>query len=196
MIANGTGSLVEGGRPRSFLMRLFASKSTARMHGSPDSQANSRTASSADTVANHQSKKILIVDDDPVILKTTSLKLKSRGYQVVTAMDGPGAISAVRKEKPDLILLDISLPQHVETAAWDGLLVMSWLRRLEEARNIPFIVITGGDPMQYKSRSLAAGALAFFHKPIDHGDLLSVIERTVTQPATGQSTECVPTFQI
>ncbi len=196
MIANGTGSLDDNGRPRSFLMRLFASKSTARERGLPDSPSSARTASSTETAANHPTKKILIVDDDPVILKTTSMKLKSRGYHVVTAMDGPGAISAVRKEKPDLILLDISLPQHVETAAWDGLLVMSWLRRLEEARNIPFIVITGGDPMQYKNRSLAAGALAFFHKPIDHGDLLSVIERTVTQPAASQSTECVPTFQI
>jgi FixJ family two-component response regulator len=80
--------------------------------------------------------------------------------------------------------------------AWDGLLVMSWLRRLEEARRIPIIVITGGDPLEFKSRSLAAGALAFFHKPIDHSDLLSVIERTVTQDGGSGQPELVPTFQI
>jgi CheY-like chemotaxis protein len=109
-------------------------------------------------------------------------------------MDGPGAISAVRREQPDLILLDISLPPNMGAVAWDGLLVMSWLRRLEEVRRIPIIVITGGDPMEFKNRSLAAGALAFFHKPIDHSDLLSVIERTMSHDA-GQP-ELVPSFQI
>jgi len=111
-------------------------------------------------------------------------------------MDGPSAISAVRKEQPDLILLDISLPPNVGAVAWDGLLITSWLRRLEEARHIPIIVITGGDPMEYKNRSLAAGAMAFFHKPIDHTDLLSVIDRAVSRDAESRQVEAAPTFQI
>lgn len=177
-------------------MRLVASRSTSRTGESPENATATETASGQRQPTATPSKKILIVDDDAVILKATSLKLKSRGYAVVTAMDGPGAISAVRKEKPDVILLDISLPANMGAVAWDGLLVMSWLRRLEEARQIPIIVITGGDPMEYKNRSLAAGAMAFFHKPIEHGDLLSVIERTVSQDVGSRLRDYDTTFQI
>lgn len=141
-------------------------------------------------------KKILLVDDDAVILKTTSLRLQSQGYAVITAMDGAAAIRAVRSEKPDLILLDISFPPDVASGgsvSWDGFLIMSWLRRLGEARDIPFIVITGGDPAKYEARSLATGAMAFFHKPLDHHSLLSLIERTVAdRPEAGFDTN----FQI
>src|SRR4051812_23121652 len=54
-----------------------------------------------------KSKKILIIDDDAVILKTLSMKLQKVGYQVVTGEDGADAIRGVRDERPDLILLDI-----------------------------------------------------------------------------------------
>ena len=174
-------------KPLSFLMRLFAARFTARGGGFPEAAAATGQGQRASP-----SKKILIVDDDALVLKTISLKLRARGYAVVTAMDGPGAISAVRAEKPDLILLDITLPQHVEAAPWDGLLVISWLRRLEDAKHIPVIVITGGDPIEYKNRSLAAGALAFFHKPIDHTDLLSAIDRSVSPQADSRHPGCAP----
>jgi FixJ family two-component response regulator len=64
---------------------------------------------------------------------------------------------------------------------------MSWLRRLEEVKHIPIIVITGGDPAKYKDKSLATGAVDFFHKPLDHDQLLAVVEKAVQQkpkPAT------------
>ena len=137
-------------------------------------------------------KKILVVDDSVVILTTMSMKLTAKGYDVVTAEDGGEAVSRVRREKPDLILLDISFPPdvaHGGGVAWDGFLIMNWLQRLEEARNIPIIVITGGDPATYKDRALAAGAVSFFHKPIDNEELLTVIRQTlgentaVTQPS-------------
>ena len=94
-------------------------------------------------------KKILIVDDDAVIIKTTSAKLKSNGYQVITAMDAAEAVSAVRQNRPDLILLDISFPPdvaHGGSVDWDGLKIMAWLQRIDEAKNIPVIIISGGDP--------------------------------------------------
>ena len=139
-------------------------------------------------------KKILVVDDSLLILKLMSMKLTAHGYDVVTAEDGGTAVSTVRKEKPDLILLDISFPPdvaHGGGVAWDGFLIMNWLRRLEEAKHIPIIVITGGDPATYKDRALAAGAVSFFHKPIDNDALLTVIRQTLgdgaveTQPAAG-----------
>jgi CheY-like chemotaxis protein len=155
---------------------------------------------SADTAPTNVAprKKVLVVDDDPIILKTTSLKLQARGYTVLTARDGAEAIQTVRREKPDLILLDISFPVDAGggAAAWDGFLIMSWLRRLEEAKHIPIIVITGGDPVKYKDRSLATGAVDFFHKPLDHDNLLAVVDRAVeikNKPATAGS---VANFQI
>ena len=132
-------------------------------------------------------KKILVVDDNQVILRTISMKLTSEGYDVITAEDGSEAVSSVRREKPDLILLDISFPPDVAHGgglAWDGFLIMEWLRRLEEGKNVPIIVITGGDPVKYKDRALAAGAVSFFHKPIDNDELLAIVAQTL-----GKSTE-------
>lgn len=138
-------------------------------------------------------KKILVVDDSRIILKTLSMKLNSNGYDVVTAEDGAGAVSTVRREKPDLILLDLIFPPdvgHGGGVAWDGFLIMSWLKRLEEAKNIPIFVISSGDPAKYKDRVLAAGAACFFPKPINHDELLTVIRQALgettaeTQPAT------------
>jgi two-component system cell cycle response regulator len=134
-------------------------------------------------------KKILIVDDSLLILKVMSMKLTANGYDVVTAEDGGTAVSTVRKEKPDLILLDISFPPdvaHGGGVAWDGFLIMNWLGRLEEAKHIPIIVITGGEPAQLKDRALAAGAVSFFHKPIDNDALLTVIRQTLGN-STGET---------
>jgi len=134
-------------------------------------------------------KKILIVDDSAVVVSALSLKLRSKGYEVSAAADGAAAVSAARREKPDLILLDISFPPdvgHGGGVPWDGFLIMDWLHRLELAKDIPVIVITGGDPVKYKERALAAGAVSFFHKPINNDELLDVVSR-----ALGQS-EAVP----
>src|SRR6185436_18936059 len=82
-------------------------------------------------------KKILVVDDSPIILKTLSMKLKSRGYDVLTAEDGSVAVSTARREKPDLILLDITFPPdvgHGGGVPWYGFLIMNWLMRMDEAK--------------------------------------------------------------
>ena len=143
-------------------------------------------------------KKILIVDDSPLILKLMSLKLTANGYDVITAEDGGTAVSTVRQAKPDLILLDLTFPPDVAHGwgvAWDGFLIMSWLQRLEDAKHIPIIVITAGEPAKYKDRVLAAGAVNFFHRPIDNDALLAVIRKTLgeepvlTGPATAPASQ-------
>ncbi len=125
-------------------------------------------------------QKILIVDDNPVITKTLSMKLTTAGYDIVTAADGTEAVSAARTEKPSLILLDLSFPPDMGVP-WDGFKVIEWLRRIESSKDIPIIVITGGDPAKYKDKSLATGALAFFQKPIDSSALLDVVRKTLTE---------------
>jgi CheY-like chemotaxis protein len=119
----------------------------------PAANYNSATASippspRTNATGTNQGKKILIVDDSVIILKALSAKLRANGYQVFTAVDGSEAVSTVRRERPNLILLDINFPPdvaHGGGVAWDGLLIMSWLRRMDEALNTPVIIITGSD---------------------------------------------------
>jgi two-component system alkaline phosphatase synthesis response regulator PhoP len=122
-------------------------------------------------------RKILIVDDNQVIIKTMTFKLKLKGYEVCAAMDGSDAVSMVRRERPDLILLDVNFPPDVAHGggiAWDGFLILDWLRRIDEARYTPVIFMSSGD---YQDRALAAGAVAFFQKPVNPESLLSVVQR-------------------
>src|ERR1043166_555733 len=134
-------------------------------------------------------KKILIVDDDPIILKTMSLKLSGQGYKVATALDASSAIAAARDERPDLIMLDISFPPDISNGgrvAWDGFQIMSWLRCLEETKSTPFIILTGADTADCRQRSQESRAVALFHKPIDHRDLLQVVKRALEQKEAGK----------
>ena len=127
-------------------------------------------------------KKILVVDDSLVILKVLSLKLKSAGYTVLTGTDGAEAISTARQERPDLIVLDISFPPDVAHGGgvkWDAFTLMAWMKRAEETAHTPVIIITSSDPVKVKDKALAAGAAAFFQKPIDHDALVAAIGRVL-----------------
>ena len=128
-------------------------------------------------------KKILVVDDNDVILKTISLRLQGAGYDVITARDGAEAVAAARKEAPDLVLLDISFPPDVGGVQWDGFRIMEWFHRLDSARKIPIIVITGSEEPQTKQRATTAGAVAYFQKPLEHDYLLKVIRATLGDTA-------------
>jgi CheY-like chemotaxis protein len=125
-------------------------------------------------------KKILVVDDNPVMLKVLSLSLKTNGYEVFTAVDGPEAFSIVRQEKPDLILLDIFFPPDAFQSGntWDAFLIMHWLQRMDEpqARQIPVFVISGAEPEEFRNRCLAAGAANYFQKPIKIPELVDAIQ--------------------
>jgi two-component system, OmpR family, KDP operon response regulator KdpE len=126
--------------------------------------------------------KVLVVDDDPITCKTLSLKLTSRGYAVATAPDAAAAIGAVRDGRPDLVLLDLHFPPDVANGGmvtWDGFQTMNWLKGLEEAQGLPFIIISASDPADYEQRALASGAIAFFQKPIEHEKLLQLIGKTL-----------------
>lgn len=129
-------------------------------------------------------KRILVVDDNAVIVRALSIKLESAGFSVLKAEDGSEAVSLARQEKPDLIILDIIFPPDVAHGGgvpWDGFLIIDWLRRMDEAKDTPIIVISGGDAKEFKDRSVAAGAVAYFQKPINHTELLSAI-RNVLEP--------------
>ena len=113
-------------------------------------------------------KKILIVDDEIDFVRILSAHLKSRGYSVVGASDAVVAITAAQKERPDLIILDVTMP------AGDGLTVLKQLGASDHTSLIPVIVVTGLAPTM-RTEALAAGAVEFYVKPVDIDILLACI---------------------
>ncbi len=129
--------------------------------------------------ANH--KKVLVVDDDPLFLKLTATQLEQEGYDVVTAKDGCEAIEAVRKQKPNVVLLDWNLPQDVTGVPWDGIRIITWLKRVEALKNIPVVMMTSGDPSKHAREAIRAGATGFFHKRLDAMHLLTLTHQALTR---------------
>lgn len=82
-------------------------------------------------------KKILVVDDDPDFCEATETLLSAKGYDVVCAGDGKEAFELAKKEKPDLILLDVMMPQS------DGFDIARQLKQEATTAKIPVIIITG-----------------------------------------------------
>jgi two-component system KDP operon response regulator KdpE len=125
--------------------------------------------------------KILVVDDDPVILKALSSALEPRGYEVFTAVDGPAAFTVVLWEQPDLILLDIFFPPDIFQSGntWDAFQIMHWLQRMggPQASRTPVIVMSGAEPEEFRDRCLAAGAVDYFQKPVKMPELLDAIQQ-------------------
>src|SRR5262249_1004225 len=104
------------------------------------------------------------------------------------ATEGAIAVSTARQEKPDLIVLDINFPPEVGAAGlqWNGFTIMQWMRRFQEASAIPVIIITSGEPEKFKDKALAAGAAAFFQKPINNQEFLMTVRRLIGQPVGTQ----------
>jgi DNA-binding response OmpR family regulator len=117
--------------------------------------------------------RILIVDDDPNLRRGLNLRLRANHYDTSYATDGVSAISMARKERPNLILLDLGLP------AGDGFTVLERLQQSASLSNIPVIVLTSRNPESNCERALQAGAIAFFQKPADNGKLLSAIRTSL-----------------
>jgi len=139
-------------------------------------------------------KKILVVDDDPITVKTLSLTLNAKGYEVFSATDGSEAISIIRQENPDMMLVDVGLPPDLGGARLsDGFQVTQWLQRAN-SRKIPAIIISGSDKPAYKGQAAAIGADAFMAKPINKEILLDSIESALSEPA--QSAEGFKTLKM
>lgn len=127
-------------------------------------------------------KKILVIDDDPIMVKTLSLTLNAKGYKVISAADGPQAISAMREEAPDMMLVDVGLPTDVGVVPWNGFQVAQWLQRMN-TQKVPAIIISGSNKPEYKQQAADIGAEAFMTKPIDNALLLASIASALANPA-------------
>lgn len=126
-------------------------------------------------------KKILVVDDNSVVVKALQIKLAEAGFVALTAAVPNEAIGVVRRERPDLIVLDLNFPSDMGGVDWNGFLIMQWLKRLEEGQNTPIVVITGNDSTKNRQRAEELGATAFFTKPVDNAGLIEVIKATLAK---------------
>lgn len=120
-------------------------------------------------------RRILVADDNAVVLKAFELKLRGSGFSVFTASDAATVASVADEAKAELILLDINFPPSHTAIEWNGFTVMQWLRRFPELASIPVILMSGADSLKYEEKALAAGAAAFFPKPVDYPKLLATI---------------------
>lgn len=130
------------------------------------------------------SKKILVVDDNVVVLKALSMRLSSAGYEVMVAEDGGAAATLIRRNKPDLILLDIKFPPDMNGST-DGFLILNWFRRIEEAKDIPVIMISRDVDEATQKRAREAGVVAFCPKPLDVRELLRMIDYVLRTAVCG-----------
>ncbi len=122
-------------------------------------------------------KKILIVDDEEDILHFLELVLREKGYEVVTAANGHDALTRAQIEKPDLVLLDIMMPQM------DGWEVLKLLRVDDETSDIPVAMLSARTEAKDRVQGLQEGAIDYICKPISLQELLVKIETIFGQGA-------------
>ena len=115
------------------------------------------------------SRLVLLVDDDQDLLTALSGALRQRGYEVAVAQDAVAAMSAAVKLRPQVIVLDVGLP------GGEGSVVMKRMHALPQLAGVPVIMMSGRDPQRYREEALAAGASAYFTKPLDTDDLVAAI---------------------
>ncbi|MEP7338891.1 MAG: response regulator [Acidobacteriota bacterium] len=115
--------------------------------------------------------RILIAEDDDNNRIPLKMMLKMNGYEVIEACDGQQALDYIQRDKPDLVLMDISLP------VIDGLEVTRLIRREAELQTLPIIFISGYENQETLDRVKACGGTGYISKPIEFDDLKQMIEK-------------------
>ena len=106
-------------------------------------------------------KKVLIIEDDAVQVRLLTVRLKAAGFDVAVASDAVQSVGAVRRERPDIVLLDIGLP------GGDGYVVLKRLKALVHISAVPIIAVSGRAADTERERMLSAGADDYFEKPVN-----------------------------
>jgi len=120
-------------------------------------------------------KKILLIEDNELNRDMLSRRLRKRGYEVVTAVDGETGIVTAQAEAPALILMDVTLP------GIDGLEATRRLKAAPQTRHIPIVALTAHTMVSDRDTALAAGCDDFDTKPIELPRLLEKIESLLNQ---------------
>ena len=116
-------------------------------------------------------KKILILEDDTHIVDYLSDLFQENGYEIIIASDGKEGLAKVKEEKPDLITLDVQMPER-----W-GTIFKRILNKKEEFKDIPVIVISGIEKSEVLEKSKSV--VAYLSKPFDRDELMKIVKNTI-----------------
>jgi len=119
-------------------------------------------------------KKILVVDDEPDLLTFLGAFLEDNGFDVISAIDGKECLKKAKKEQPDLITLDISMPEE------SGVRALRNIQETKETKDIPVVIITGvaSEFRQFiHTRKVVKPPTAYMEKPVDTSELLATINK-------------------
>ena len=122
--------------------------------------------------------RILVVDDDPMIVRLLRLNLEMEGYEVTSATNGREAIESVAGQRPDLVVMDVMMP------IMNGLEATARLKKDESTADIPVIVLSAKAQDMDVAHGKGAGADDYVTKPFDPEDLLQVIGRLLKRAKT------------
>lgn len=118
-------------------------------------------------------KKILIVDDDPDIVKLLSMRIEANGYVVYSAGSGEEGIKKAKEEKPDLIVLDVLMPKM------DGYTCLKFLKADNLTKDIPVIILTVRSEKKIGDIFKVEGVKGFLEKPYEPDKLLGMIKKVI-----------------
>ncbi len=118
-------------------------------------------------------RKILVIDDELEVIELLKKRLEKTGYQVVTATDGPQGFKTAMEQKPDLILLDIIMPEV------DGLTVLRQLKAEGSTSRIPVVMVTAKGMTDSIFEARKYGATDYIIKPFEWSELLKFIKRYI-----------------
>jgi two-component system KDP operon response regulator KdpE len=116
---------------------------------------------------------VLLVEDDPDLLRFAQVTLRLGGYRPVTATDGATALALARKACPHLMVLDLRLPEL------DGWQVLTALRAEPKTARLPLLVLTASAGPDERGRALDAGVVDYLVKPVSADALLTAVERAL-----------------
>lgn len=121
-------------------------------------------------------KKILIVEDEVMIVKVLTLRLEGLGYKIAAAYDGEEGLEMAKKEKPDLMILDVGLPKI------DGNTLCELIKLDPATKHIRVIVLTGKRLVGDMEKSFSAGADVYVNKPYEWPRLMAHIHELLGEP--------------
>ncbi|MBN2120839.1 MAG: response regulator [Candidatus Omnitrophica bacterium] len=123
--------------------------------------------------------KITIIEDDQDLVEFIQNFLQRRDFLVTTANDGRRGLEVIREEKPDLVILDIMMPDM------DGIEVLNELKKSKDTKNIPVVMLTAKDTQPDRIRALELGAYEYIAKPLDTHMLLRQINNVLSKRKEG-----------
>jgi CheY-like chemotaxis protein len=116
-------------------------------------------------------KRILVADDEPHMLRVTELSLKKGGFDILLARDGRQAVELATTQKPDLVVLDVMMPEM------DGFAALRVLKSQPDTAAIPVIILTSRGQRIVREEAETAGAALYLTKPFSPSELLAEAKR-------------------